>query len=684
MKVFLIGCMCLLSLNDLAQSSPTELAISSIEQMAERNPDESVGNESFNEYLNHCLTHPFDINTVDKDQLSSLMLLTDLQIESFISYRLLMGNFINPYELQSISYWDVYTIKKILPFLCFGKGLINSDDLYSLFKKGQHSIQMNFHQILEQSKGYKKDSIGFSAYLGSPLTTSFRYKYQYNQQLQYGLLGQKDAGEAFAIAKRKWGYDFYSLHFFVRNLAWIKALAIGDYTINMGQGLIQWQSLAFKKGGNVLSSKRASPVIKPYQSFGESNFHRGAAATIGNKKIDLSIFTSWRNLDANIVMDSTDALKLFISSYQSTGLHRTDAEWLDRHVQSQFAYGASVRFRFSKGDISANGIHFDWKYPLIKNQTPSNLFVWSGQRLSNFSLAYSYTHQNIHLFGETAIASSGTKLATVNGLLASVASNADLHIVYRNLSKSYASVQSNAFTESAVPTNEAGLYVGISLRPFYYFVLDGYADFYSNHWLKYGENRPSSGVEYFAKMTYRPSKTLEIYSYCRLSSKGGRILSTEENLYAGSVSDRQINWRTHLAYQFNRLTRIESRVEAVWCRNAYAAPQQGIVFLTDWRHQFLCIPLKLQVRLLYFEADGYDSRIYVFEKEATSNAIAVAHYRRGIRFGLQIQSTLFKTILCRFSFMRTRYLDGLPIGTGLDQLNKSYQSAVGIQFSYDF
>ena len=680
----LIVCMCLFLYEGNAQSSPAEFSISSIEQMAERNPVESDDNQLYNDYLKDCLNHPFDINVIDKDQLSSLMLLTDLQIESFISHRSIQGCFISMFELQSIPYWDVYTIKKILPFLSVGKGLINSAALSSLFQKGQHSIQMNFHQILEPSKGYQKDTTGFSGYLGSALSHSFRYKYQYNRQLQFGLLGQKDAGEPFAIARHKGGYDFYSIHFFVRNLSWIKALAIGDYTVNMAQGLIQWQSMAFKKGGNVLSSKRASPIIKPYHSFGESNFHRGVAATIGNHKIDLSFFASWRKLDANLVKDSTDALKLGISSYQNSGLHRTEAEWLDRHVQSQFAYGTSFRFKFSKGDISVNGIHFNWKYPMMKDQTPSNLFVWSGQQLSNFSLGYSYTHQNIHVFGETAIASSGWKLATVNGLLASVASNADVHIVYRNLSKSYASVQANAFTEAAVPNNESGLYVGVSLRPFQQCTLDGYVDFFSSHWLRYSETRPSSGSEYFAKMTYRPSKTLEIYSHFRVSSKGDNVLSTEENLSTVALSKRQINWRTHMTYQLNRLSRIETRAEAVWYQNGDSAPQQGMVFLTDWRHQFLSIPLKLQARLLFFETDGYDSRIYVFEQEAASNATAVALYRRGIRYSLQFQSTLFKSLQIRLSFLRTHYLDGQPIGTGLAQVNKRHQSALGIQFSYGF
>ncbi|MBL0144814.1 MAG: hypothetical protein IPP48_02690 [Chitinophagaceae bacterium] len=62
------------------------------------------------------------------------------------------------------------------------------------------------------------------------------------------MLGEKDAGEQFFKGNQKQGFDFYSTHLFARNIGIVKALALGDFTVNMGQGLTQWQSLAFKKG----------------------------------------------------------------------------------------------------------------------------------------------------------------------------------------------------------------------------------------------------------------------------------------------------------------------------------------------------------------------------------------------------------------------------------------------------
>ena len=81
-----------------------------------------------------------------------------------------------------------------------------------------------------------------------------------------------------------------------------RPLALGDFTVNMGQGLIQWQSLAFKKSVDVMGIKRQSAVLRPYNSAGEFNFHRGAGITIKKGNIEATAFASIRKLSANFVI----------------------------------------------------------------------------------------------------------------------------------------------------------------------------------------------------------------------------------------------------------------------------------------------------------------------------------------------------------------------------------------------
>ena len=69
-------------------------------------------------------------------------------------------------------------------------------------------------------------------------------------------------------------------------------------------------------------------------------------------------------------------------------------------------------------------------------------------------------------------------------------------MVYRNIEKTYQALYGNAFTESTFPTNEKGLFTGISIKPAAFLKLDAYADIFSFPWLRYRVDAPSNGSEY--------------------------------------------------------------------------------------------------------------------------------------------------------------------------------------------
>ena len=136
--------------------------------------------------------------------------------------------------------WDLATIQKILPYVTV-QGIHSR--LLSRFRQGQYVVMGRYARVQQKQRGYHPSLP--NGYAGSPDRLLFRYKYQYANLLQYGLVADKDAGEP--LFRRSQGFDFYSFHFFARQLGVVKSLAVGDFAVNMGQGLIQWQSLAFKK-----------------------------------------------------------------------------------------------------------------------------------------------------------------------------------------------------------------------------------------------------------------------------------------------------------------------------------------------------------------------------------------------------------------------------------------------------
>ncbi len=474
---------------------PTTTTEQQLENITENSEDAETEDDSYLQLLNQLQRNPVNINDAEEGFFRDLRVLTPMQIQNFFAYRSVMGKLISIYELQAIPGWDIATIQKVRPFITVSTGQSLLDDIGTRLRNGDNSILVRVTQTLEKSRGYLLDSSSAkNFYPGSPQKLFVRYKYTYKNLLQYGVVGEKDAGEEFFKGSQKKGFDFYSAHFFVRNAGIVKSLALGDFTVNMGQGLTQWMSLAFKKGPEIMSVKRQSSVLRPYNSAGEIFFHRGAGITIGKNNWQATVFGSVRNVDANFNADTSSSQDDYISSLQTSGLHRTRSEVDDKATQRQVAFGGNVSYQLNRLHLGVNAVRFKLKYPLIKADDPYNLYALSGKSFGNYSADYSYTYKNMHFFGEAAITDKRYP-AFINGLLLSVANNVDMSFLYRNISKGYQSLYTNAFTESTLPNNEKGFFSGITVRPHSAWRIDAYADIYRFPWLRFRVNAPSEGKD---------------------------------------------------------------------------------------------------------------------------------------------------------------------------------------------
>jgi hypothetical protein len=136
----------------------------------------------------------------------------------------------------------------------------------------------------------------------------------------------------------------------------------------------------------------------------------------------------------------------------------------------------------------------NYSLPIQNKQEPYQLFAFKGKQARNFSIDYAYTFQNIHLFGECATDKKLNK-AWLSGFLMSLDKQVDLSIVYRSISRSYVSINGNAFTENTAVNNETGLYAGMSARLSREWRIDAYADIFCFPWLRYRADAPSTGSD---------------------------------------------------------------------------------------------------------------------------------------------------------------------------------------------
>ena len=653
-----------------------------LENITENNEDSETEDDSYLQEMLQYQKNPINLNTANENILKALRILSPMQIQYFMNYRNYLGKLINIYELQSVPGWDIATIQKIRPYIT----LIENNDFFTSLKgrlkNGDKTLLLRASQIVEQSKGYAVEpTSGKNYYPGSPQRLLIRYRYNYKNNLQYGVLGEKDAGEQFFKGSQKQGFDFYSAHFFAKNIGTIKSLAVGDYTVNMGQGLTQWMSLAFKKGPDVLSTKRQADVLRPYNSAGEINFHRGIGITMAKNNWEATLFGSYKGVDANFSAgDTTQTQDDFITSLQISGFHRTKSEVADKAIQKQFAFGGNISYRIKNLRVVINAIQYMFKYPLQKQAQPYNLYALSGKKFGNYSTDYSYTYKNLHFFGEAAITD---KLYTgfINGLLISTSSNVDMSFVYRNISKGYQSLYTNAFTENSSPTNEKGLFSGITIKPSDAWRVDAYVDMYKFPWLKFRTNSPTTGTDYFAQITYKPNKLLEIYSRFKFEKKSNNFNPDDFTLSPVIPQPRQ-NWRTQFSYKLTPTFTIRSRTESIWFDKKGKAAENGFLIYADVLYNPPLKPLSANIRLQYFETDGYNSRLYAYENDVLYSFTIPVFYGKGYRYFLNINYDLNKKISFWIRIAQYSYPLQNTVGSALDEINKNQKTELKIQVIY--
>ncbi|MFN0214961.1 MAG: ComEA family DNA-binding protein, partial [Saprospiraceae bacterium] len=462
--------------------------------------------QQFLETLELLRDRPLNLNSASPADLTSLHLLNELQVESFINYRNQFGPFLNEYELQAIPNWDLSDIRRILQFARIRTGLdTRNTKIFKGFVQGDNELFLRWAH--PDPPNYDTEKA-----LGSPNAWALRYRHTFDSRLRFGFTMESDAGESFFsrdsiplrdfmgnaydTVARAQGFDFYSAHIFVQN--WnqiVQAVALGDYSARMGQGLLLQTGFAPGKSAETVSVARGGRKLNAYGAFGETYFFRGAATTLAfGKHLEVTAMYSNRRRDANIQLDTSDfdSPEVEFSSLQTSGYHRTFSEIADEKKLHEQVAGLVATWKGQRGQISANALHIAYDKPWNASPLPYRQFAFRGKSLTGTSIDYNYRWRNIFIFGETARSDNGG-IGAVNGVLFSADRHVTLTALHRSLGRDYQSIYGNPFAETSGSSNEQGLYLGADIRWVRRWQLNFYADVWRHPWLRFGVDAPSNG-----------------------------------------------------------------------------------------------------------------------------------------------------------------------------------------------
>lgn len=653
---------------------------------------EAEGDFEFNtafEILEIYRTNPLNLNTADERTLRESRLLTDVQILELLRYRREIGPLLAVYELQSIPSFDLETIRRMLPFVTLNRAIDDlSVDFNDMLANGQRELFLRWSRILETQEGYSRDpETSNNFYLGDPNQYYVRFRQRYSNKLSFGITAEKDRGEPFFEAPNERGFDYYSAHLYVRDLnSTIRAVALGDYAINLGQGLLLFTGFGYGKSIFVTSIKRSGRTVRPYSSVNEANFMRGAATTLGlGERLELSVFASRRGRDANLVQPDTSEtgnFLPFITSLDEDGLHRTPSEIADRDAVQLSAYGGNLRFDGDDYHIGLNTIYYTLDKPLEITDRPYNLFYFRGNRLFNASIDYDYNWRNLSVFGETAYSDNGS-IATVNGFLAGLDRRLDLALLFRHYPRDFQSFQAQPFGEVSNGQNETGLYIGMEVRPHPYVKLSAYYDIWHNPWLRFSTDAPGGGREYRARLTYFRKRRMELYAEVRHEVKDDNFRS-EDGKINQIVAEERFQARLHFGLQITKALEWRSRIDWGFADNGVNNRQNGFGVYQDLLFRPIQFPLSFTTRFALFDTDGFAVRFYNYENGLLYNFAVPAYYNRGSRFYFNVRFKGIRNMTLEARFAQLFWSDQESVGSGLEATNQPRRTEVGAQVKYSF
>ena len=624
------------------------------------------------EELSNRLQEPVNLNSATREQLEQFPFLSDIQIEHLLAYIYIHGQMETIYELQLVEELDRQTIQYLLPFVCIKA--INNEPAFrwkTMLKDagryGKNEVLTRLDILFYKRKGYEH------TYLGPSVYNSVKYTFRYRDQLYAGGVAEKDAGEPFAALHNRYGYDYYSFYLLLQNCGRLKSLAVGNYRLSFGQGLVMSTDYLMGKTIYASSFNNRSTGIKRHSSTDEYNYFRGVATTVAlTKRLSVSAFYSHRNMDG-VVTDGE------ITSVYKTGLHRSRKEADKKNLLTSQLTGGNVSYQQNHIRLGITGVYYVFNRPYEPELTGYSKYNIHGNHFYNLGIDYAYRWRRFSFQGETAIGKQGW--ASLNRLQYSPVQDIQFILIHRFYSYDYWAMYAHSFGEGSTVQNEQGYYVGLETTPFSHWRFFVSFDLFSFPWKKYRINKPSRGTDGLIQATFTPRTNLSMYLKYRYKQKE-RDLTGSKGTLTLPIFHHQLRYR--LNYSLNDVFSSRTTLDYNHFHSQDRAATKGYQVTQMISSQLPWTRLFADVQGSYFCTDDYDSRVYVSEKGLLYTFYTPSFQGRGFRCAVRLRYELNKHWLFITKFGETIYLNRNEIGSGNDLIYGNKKADIQMQLRIKF
>jgi hypothetical protein len=402
-----------------------------IERLSEQEAENAAENEN---YLQELLSHPLEINQLNREDLLRLPFLWPAQINTFLRQREKTGAFKNLDEaLAALEVTgDTLALCREIFFLS-GPRLIQVKNLSARWRVTRPAT-VEERWLGPPYRSYERAMISTGA-------------------LSLGVLAERDPGEQRLDDHRL----FYGLwqNGSQNNL---RRVIAGNYQIEWAQGLILWSPYGMTLSADVhAASRREGRGLLPYLSGDENAALRGGTLAWNWPQLSFITFASSQRL--NVRLNDSAAV-----SYDESGYHRTATELSHRRTLQENILGAAAKINWkNKVALGVLAYRSEYDKDWIRRNLSTGYFDFGGRVNELIGLSLSSTTAGLQANVELAKSRSGGVAGSA--VLSGEASRLRWTVESHYYDRDFHSPHGRAFNSIAdAPQNEFGYSLGLSRR----------------------------------------------------------------------------------------------------------------------------------------------------------------------------------------------------------------------------
>jgi hypothetical protein len=496
--------------------------------------------------------------------------------------------------------------------------------------------------------------------------------------IEANITTDKDAGELSLL-------DFVSAFLraeFKSGASWTSAL-VGDFIVESGQGVVLWSIFSPRKGGEVLQgATQMNARIFPYRSSTEQQFFRGVSvehdrAFADGSSLRAAAWASRQNRAARY-----DSVRNVVTSLDFAGLFRTRSELSLRGNLLEQVYGGTAEYSSpasadksnAQWSVGASAMYLEYD----KEVTSRSVMVFPLRQGVIASVFGSFSRENILLTGEIARDGEGNVGARLGG--EAKFEDARFAATARWFPAAFRSPFGVNFGEASKPTNEAGLYMGASLKLSSAWRILSYCDLYGSIEPTATVPEPVRGADVFVEAVGKIAPEWQTIIRARHETKTDAMtIGSGRNSVRVAYGRGRTSLRLHADYALSESVRLQARAEgALIGYEGYAPEQLGALGFVgfSWKPSPF---VSLAGRCVLYKTDSFDSALWQYEAALPGTMSNPALFGEGLRAYLLAEWRGIPECTISVRGSLTNRFDASVISSGANQINSNADAQIAAQ-----